>query len=212
MANKEHDYKNLWDNRYREKEYAYGKEPNEFFKEQLGEFKPGSILMPADGEGRNGVYAAQLGWQVTSTDLSAEGREKALQLARERGVTIEYFVGDLEQVDLKENSFDAIGLIYAHFLAEKKSAIHKKLGMYLKPGGIIIFEAFSKRHIELARVNPRVGGPKDIDMLFSREEIMNDFVNYDILILEECEITVNEGIYHAGTGSVIRFAGRKPLR
>ncbi|HVS92946.1 MAG TPA: class I SAM-dependent methyltransferase [Mucilaginibacter sp.] len=206
---KEQDYKKLWDSRYGEKEYAYGKAPNKFFKEQIEKLKPGSILMPADGEGRNGVYAAQLGWDVTSTDLSAEGKEKALQLAAERGVTLTYFVGDLEQANFREASFDAIGLVYAHFLAEKKSAIHKKLCTYLKPGGLVIFEAFSKSHLELARKNPRVGGPKDIAMLFSKEEIMHDFENFDTLLLEEMEITVDEGIYHAGTGSVIRFVGRK---
>jgi SAM-dependent methyltransferase len=212
MTTKDEEYKRLWDTRYGEKEYAYGKAPNEFFKEQLEKLEPGSILMPADGEGRNGVFAAQLGWEVTSTDLSAEGKEKALQLAAERGVHIDYLVGDLDQLDLKAASFGAIGLIYAHFLAEKKSAIHKKISTYLKPGGIVIFEAFSKRHLELARNNPKVGGPKDLGMLFSEEEIRHDFENYDIQLLEEKEITVDEGIYHLGTGSVIRFVGRKPLQ
>src|SRR4051794_3192290 len=108
-------YKNMWDDRYKDQVYAYGKEPNLFFKEWLQKFEPGSILMPADGEGRNGVFAAQVGWKVTSVDLSAEGKSKALELAKEHQVTINYIVGDLEQLQFEKESFDAIGLVYAHF-------------------------------------------------------------------------------------------------
>jgi len=203
------NYKNMWNERYMDNEFVYGKEPNLFFKEWLQKFETKSILMPADGEGRNGVFAAQLGWDVTSCDLSEEGKLKALDLAKENNVTINYIVGDLEQLDFKKESFDAIGLIYAHFAADKKSRLHKKLNDYLKPGGLIIFEAFSKLHLLYNQIEPKVGGPKDFDMLFSTLEIATDFENYEILLLEEKEITLEEGKYHIGKGSVIRFVGRK---
>ena len=198
-----------WDERYKAQEFAYGKEPNVFFSEWLRKFEPGSILMPADGEGRNGVFAAGLGWKVTSFDLSVEGQSKALQLARENRVTLEYIVGDLEQLSFQREKFDAIGLVYAHFAGEKKSAFHKKLSDYLRPGGIIILEAFSKRHVHFNKLDPKVGGPTEVDMLHSKEEIMADFENYEVLMLEETEILLNEGKYHIGTGAVIRFVGRK---
>lgn len=209
MENKD-EYKNMWDSRYKNADYAYGTEPNDFFREQLQKLPPGAILMPADGEGRNGVYAATKGWEVTSLDFSMEARTKALQLARERGVSIHYVVGDLEQLDFPKAAFDAIGLIYAHFSKEKKSALHRKLNNYLKPGGTVIFEAFSKAHVRLQANDPRVGGPKDIDMLFSLEELKADFPQYEPLLLEETEIDLSEGPYHKGHGSVIRFIGRKP--
>ncbi len=198
-----------WDERYKDPEFAYGKDPNLFFKEWLPKFEPGSILMPADGEGRNGVFAAQLGWKVTSFDLSIEGQTKAMQLAQEHGVTLEYLVEDLEQIQFERETFDAIGLVYAHFPALKKSLFHQKLNDYLRPGGIIIFEAFSKSHVHFNRLNPEVGGPKDIDMLFSQAEILADFENYEVLLLEEAEVLLREGKYHIGKGSVIRFVGRK---
>jgi SAM-dependent methyltransferase len=198
-----------WDERYKEEEFAYGKKPNLFFKEWLSTFEPGSILMPADGEGRNGVFAAQLGWKVTSFDLSTEGQSKALQLAKEKRVTLEYIVADFEQLDFEKESFDAIGLVYAHFPAEKKSIFHKKLNDYLKPGGILILEAFSKRHLHFNELNPKVGGPKDIDMLYATAEIIADFDNYEVLLLAEETILLNEGKYHIGEGAVIRFVGRK---
>lgn len=199
----------FWDNRYKEEAYAYGKGPNLFFKEWIEKLAPGAILMPADGEGRNGVYAAQLGWKVTSFDLSEEGMFKALELAKEHNVTIDYCVGDFEQLQFENNSFDAIGLIYAHFPADKKSVFHKKLDKYLKSDGIIIFEAFGKNHLHFNEANPKVGGPKDIDSLFSTVEITTDFKDYGIVLLEEKEILLDEGEYHIGKGSVIRFVGRK---
>ena len=198
-----------WDERYKDPDFAYGKEPNLFFKEWISQFSPGMILMPADGEGRNGVFAAEIGWNVTSFDLSVEGRSKALQLARERGVSVNYIVGSLEDLTFKREAFDAIGLVYAHFSGENKSVLHKKLDEYLKPGGVIILEAFSKNHLYLRKLNPKVGGPTDIKMLYSKEEIMNDFGNYEILKLEEEEIDLKEGKYHIGKGAVIRFVGRK---
>jgi len=198
-----------WDERYKDHEFAYGKDPNLFFKEWLPEFETGSILMPADGEGRNGVFAARLGWKVTSFDLSVEGQSKALKLAKENRVALDYIVGDLEHLKFERESFDAIGLIYAHFSAEKKSIFHSKLNDYLRPGGIIILEAFSKRHIHFLELDPKVGGPKDINMLYSKAEIIADFKNYEVVLLEEEEILLAEGKYHIGTGSVIRFVGRK---
>lgn len=165
--------------------------------------------MPADGEGRNGVYAATLGWSVTSFDLSAEGKTKALSLAEEYNVGITYLVGDFELISFDEEKFDAVGLIYAHIDAAKKQLFHQQINDLLKPAGIILLEAFSKSHINYNEINPKVGGPRDVEMLYSTEEILSDFVNYDILLLEEIEITLNEGIYHTGIGSVIRFVGRK---
>jgi len=200
-----------WDERYKAPEYAYGKAPNLFFKEQLSLLVPGSLLMPAEGEGRNGVFAAQLGWQVSCCDISTEGKSKALQLASEQQVILDYFVGDIEALPFERNHFDAMGLIYAHFPGDKKAAYHKVLDTYIKPGGLVIFEAFSKNHLHYLQVNPQVGGPKDIDTLFSKEELLADFSNYDIQLLEEKEILLQEGQYHNGKGSVLRMVGKKIL-
>jgi 2-polyprenyl-3-methyl-5-hydroxy-6-metoxy-1,4-benzoquinol methylase len=203
------EYKQMWDDRYKNQVYAYGKGPNLFFKEWLTKFEPGSILMPADGEGRNGVFAAQMGWEVPSFDLSIEGKLKAEQLAEEIQVAINYIVGDLERLQFEKASFDAIGLVYAHFASEKKSIFHKKLNNWLKPGGIIILEAFSKNHLPLNIADSKVGGPKDINMLYDKEEILADFDNFEMVMLEEKEVDLNEGKYHIGKGAVIRFIGRK---
>lgn len=198
-----------WDERYSSEEFAYGTKPNNYLREQLTLLKPGKILFPAEGEGRNAVFSSTQGWQVSAFDISANGRNKALQLAEQQGTTIDYQVGELSTLNYQEQQFDAIALIYAHFPGDIKSSIHQMLNQYLRKGGFIIFEAFSKSHLEYIAKNEKVGGPKDIESLFSIEEIKADFPDYNIIELEETEIELNEGLFHNGTGSVIRFVGQK---
>lgn len=198
-----------WNERYSNEAFAYGEEPNLFLKEQLSQLPAGKILFPAEGEGRNAVYAAQQGWTVAAFDISQEGKTKAMRLAEKNKVTIQYIVGDLQALDFEEEQFDAIALVFAHFPPNLKSLYHTTLSKYLKKGGTIILEAFSKKHIDYVTANEKVGGPKDIDTLFSVEEIKADFPGYEILELTEKEVELHEGLFHNGTGAVIRFVGRK---
>ena len=200
---------NRWNERFSNEKFAYGEDPNNYLKEQIQMLPPGNILFPAEGEGRNAVFAAVLGWNVSAFDISVEGKKKALQLAEAKQVIIDYQLGELKTLNYKPEQFDALALIYAHFPADIKSLYHKTLDKYLRTGGLIIFEAFSKKHVDYIKKNEAVGGPKDIDMLFSVEEIKSDFSNYEIIELSEKEIELKEGPFHNGTGSVIRFLGRK---
>jgi cyclopropane fatty-acyl-phospholipid synthase-like methyltransferase len=201
--------KEMWDSRYSSEDYAYGIAPNEFFKAALDKYDlSGSILMPAEGEGRNAVYAAKKGLAVTAFDISIEGKNKALKLAEKEGVTIRYEVGDFFKMEL-EDHYDAAGLIFAHFPLPLLSSYHKKIADLIKIGGLIILEGFSKKHIALQQVNPQVGGPKQVEMLFSKDSIREDFADFEVLLLEEVEVELNEGEYHQGLSSVIRFIGKK---
>jgi methyltransferase family protein len=200
---------NFWNNRYRDSEWAYGEEPNVYFKKQLSKYKAGKILLPAEGEGRNAIFAAKLGWEVSAFDLSKEGKLKAENLAKKNNVQINYQVGGLSEIEYNENYFDCIALIYAHFPADVKSAYHHILDQYLRKNGIVILEAFSKSHLKFNSINEKAGGPKDINMLFSKDEIIKDFSSYKTIELVEKEVTLQEGLYHNGRSSVIRFLGKK---
>lgn len=165
--------------------------------------------MAAEGEGRNAVFAARSGWEVYAFDQSPHGKEKALRLAKEQGVPLHYTISDCLETEYPTDYFDAIGLIYAHFPATVKSACHRLLTRYLKPGGTVIFEAFSKQHPAYQQTWPGIGGPTDADMLFSLEEITTDFTGFDFITLNEQEVELREGLYHIGRGSVIRFTAKK---
>src|ERR1022692_1115650 len=103
-----------WDKRYAVDEYIYGEAPNEFYAWQLSKLKPGKIILTCEGEGRNAVYAASLGWHVDAFDASKTGKAKALALANKKNVEINYIIADADTVSYPENSVDAVALIYAH--------------------------------------------------------------------------------------------------
>jgi 2-polyprenyl-3-methyl-5-hydroxy-6-metoxy-1,4-benzoquinol methylase len=198
-----------WNERYSKEEFAYGEQPNHYLKEQLGKLQAGAILFPAEGEGRNAVFAAKLGWTVSAFDISIEGKKKALRLAEMNNVTINYQVGELQTLTYNPEQFDVIALIFAHFPTAIRSAVHAMLDTHLRKGGVIIFEAFSKKQLVYNSKNKKAGGPKEFDLLFSMDEIRSDFKHYEIQELAEKEIELHEGQFHNGTSSVIQFVGRK---
>lgn len=202
--------KEMWDERYRALTYAYGTEANVYFASSLEKYQvKGSILLAAEGEGRNAVFAAKFGLETHAFDISEEGKNKALQLAAKNEVSIDYQVGDFLSMDYELNSFDAAALIYAHFPRPLLSVYHQRIATLLKPGGLIILEGFSKNNLELRNANPKIGGPDKIEMLFSTESIQADFPNFEIFALKEEMVELQEGLYHNGLGKVIRFVGRK---
>lgn len=199
----------IWNERYSGSDYVYGENPNAYLKEQLATLSVGDILFVGEGEGRNAVYAASIGWNVSAYDISSEGKKKALQLASKHNVNIDYHVGDLQDLNYEREQFDVIAFIYTHFPGETRSMIHKVLSLYLRPGGTVIMEAFSKKQIKNQIKSDGGGGPKNIDMLYSLEDIRSDFENFKIKELIETEIYLTEGDFHNGIGSVIRFVGQK---
>lgn len=199
----------FWDERYSKDEYVYGETPNKYFADKLKAITPGKILMPADGEGRNSVYAAELGWDVYAFDLSFEGKRKAEQLAGRNGVTIHYEVADADSVQYSPGEFDAMALIFAHFDGKNKIRLYKKLSTLVKKGGIVIFEAYSKNHLKYNSINPSAGGPRDITMLFSEQELKDCFADFEIIEINEEELELWEGTHHGGMSAVMRFVGRK---
>lgn len=201
--------KKMWDARYGEEDYAYGEAPNAYLKEQLKKLSVGKILFPAEGEGRNAVYAATLGWNVKAFDISKEGYKKAQLLASKHQVKLDYQTGALDQLEYDMESFDALILVYAHFPPHLRNEYHQRLSQYVKTGGIIILEGFSKNNLILSQQQEASNGPKDIKMLFSQEEIAEDFKGFKVLELKEEIITLDEGPYHQGSASVIRFVGKK---
>jgi SAM-dependent methyltransferase len=199
----------FWNDRYKNDQFAYGEEPNHFFQLTIERLKlNGNLLLPAEGEGRNAVYAAKRNINVTAYDISVEGKLKANKLAKRNNVQIDYKIGDLNQHNFEEESFDAIGLIYAHF-SKNKQEIHKQLIKLLKPNGYFILEGFSVDNISYREKNPKIGGPSNVDMLYSIEEMKSTFENFEIIQLEQVETELSEGEYHNGIASVVRYIGKK---
>ena len=194
----------FWNERYGKREYIYGKKPNSFFAEQISLLKPAKLLLPAEGEGRNAVYAAGLGWEVLAFDFSEAGKRKAETLAGEKEVSINYQISQVDAFQAEAGSFDAVALTYAHFLPQLRQDFHQKLVNWLKPGGKVILEAFHSRQIKL-----KSGGPKNPEMLYDQKMLKKDFSALKELLLEEKTIQLSEGKYHEGVANVVRFVGEK---
>ncbi|HKL32551.1 MAG TPA: class I SAM-dependent methyltransferase [Tangfeifania sp.] len=194
----------FWNERFAVEEYVYGTEPNQFFKNQLEKLQPGKILFPAEGEGRNAVYAATQKWDVTAFDSSTVAKKKAETLARQKGVVIDYRIADYENVSFPEENFDCLVLIYAHMHPLKRKEYHQKLASFIKPGGTLILEGFSKQQIE-----NKTGGPRNVEMLFSEEELRDDFGFFSEITISQTDVTLDEGPFHQGKASVIRVTGEK---
>jgi len=153
----------------------------------------------------NAVYAAQKGWQVDAFDFSEKGKEKCLSLAEEAGVHIDNFwVQTAEDFEPYEGYYDAIGLFFCHVAPESRYDFHQKMLKALKPGGMVIFEAFSKEQL-----NYDSGGPPVEERLFDQKIIKDTFKGLDIQILNKSVVQLEEGPYHQGEGSVIRMVGQK---
>lgn len=196
---------NFWDERYSSEEYIYGKEPNLFFKEQLHKIiPPWKLLLPGEGEGRNAVYAAKLGWKVDAFDQSSVAKVKALKLAEENNVKINYSNVDLAMFTPQKNLYDCAAIIFVHLAPDFRSEFHKKIIDSIKLNGKIILELFSKNQF-----GKNSGGPQDLIMLSSVEEIGNDFKQLKPVLLKEENIFLGEGEKHSGQASVIRFVGEK---
>lgn len=195
---------NYWDERFSGEEYVYGEEPNVFFAEQISKLKPGKVMLPCEGEGRNAVYAASLGWEVFAFDSSEAGRRKALALADRKRVSINYQLEDVGMAGFPDNEADVVAFIYAHFPPETRTIIHQKVISWLKPGGTILLEAFNP-----AQLKNNSGGPKDPAMLYTTEMLAADFSELNIKLLQTEQTVLKEGRFHEGKADIIRYAGIK---
>jgi SAM-dependent methyltransferase len=195
--------KQNWDERFSSEEYVYGTDPNAFLKDQLAKLNPGRLLMLGEGEGRNAVHAAKIGWQVDAVDFSDQARLKALKLAANQNVNISYTVSNLNDYKPEINLYDAIGIIYIHLDKLEVEKIFSAAIKALKKDGVIICEVFSKN--QLGKTS---GGPKVSDLLYGSDEIAHMFKGLNTIYLEECSVILNEGVLHQGEASVIRYVGK----
>ena len=196
----------FWNSRYAESGYAYGTEPNAFLVSQRKYIKPGGqALAVADGEGRNGGWLAQQGLDVLSVDASEVGLRKARDLAEDRGVTIRTEKADLVVWQWPVQKFDIVASIYAHFPPEVRPRLHRCMFEALKPGGILLLEAFTPEQLHY-----KSGGPPVVSMLYTADMLRFDFAGAEILLLEETVAELVEGKYHCGPGAVVRLVVRRP--
>ncbi len=202
----------FWDQRYDGEGYAFGMQPNSFLASQEQYLRAGlEVLVPGDGEGRNGVWLAKKGLSVRTVDVSPLGVAKARRLAEAEGVNLRSEVADLLTWEWPQSRYDIVAAIYLHFLDVDRPRIHRSMIDALKPGGILILEAFRLEQLEAQKVY-HSGGPKTADMLYSKAKLTSDFSGLPMLLLEEATVELSEGHRHSGLAAVVRAIVQKPLQ
>ncbi|MDZ7813711.1 MAG: class I SAM-dependent methyltransferase [Ideonella sp.] len=199
----------FWNERFAAPGYKYGTAPNAFLVEQAATWPAQqTVLAVGDGEGRNGVWLAEQGHQVLAVDYAQAGLDKALALAQQHGVPNNRYCtlcADLATWQPAPESAEAVVLIYCHLASALRRPAHRHLARSLKPGGMLVLEAFHP----LQKGRPS-GGPQDVDMLYTLVDLRADFAG----VLEEVlgwegEVLLDEGPGHQGHGWVTRWTGRR---
>ena len=170
-----------WDERFKGKEFAFGKGANPFLKRHISLLPKGKALDIATGEGRNAIFLAQNGFDVEAVDISKMGLRKARKLAKEMGVKIHTFYADLDTYQIKKGQYDLI----ANFYFLKRSLI-QKIKKGLRKGGRVIFETYILEHRNLG-----TGGPKQAKYFLKSNELLRLFDGFRIL-------RYREGIFRQG--------------
>ena len=198
-------WKTKWDQRYSSRDFVFGREPNQFLRNQAHQLPKGKILCAGDGEGRNGVWLARQGYEVISVDYSDVGLAKACKLAAEYDVNIRFIHAEILGFDLMDLKLDGIVNIYLHMTGREIRRMHEKYRNALNPGGVLLAEVYSKDQLQYSS-----GGPKSIEALYEIEYFKRDFSGWNRLYLAQEIINLNEGNGHNGAASVVRVVLQKP--
>ncbi len=201
---------NFWDQQYSSPDFKYGKQANQFLRDQAVRLQPKSrVLLPGDGEGRNSVWLAEQGHEVTALDNSRVGLDKALTLARERGVGIEVVQADLGVWKPQDANYDALVLTYVHLPPDIRTNAHRRLIRALRPGGWFILEAFHPMQLGMSS-----GGPKVVDMLYTADMVRADLrhntqIGMKEIFAWEGQALLLEGSGHLGPAQLTRYVAQR---
>ena len=201
------DATQFWNERFDKKEFIFGKEPNEYLVDQASQYlKPkSSVLCIADGEGRNGVWLAKQGMQVTGFDVSDIALAKANQFAVDNNVNIQYSLCDTDGFDWQVNAYDAVVGIFIQFAdPEMRARIFRQVHQTLKPGGLFILQGYTPKQLEY-----KTGGPSLIEYLYTEEMIRELSQGFEILELECYEKELSEGARHTGMSALLGMVAKK---
>lgn len=195
----------MWDQRYGEPGFAYGDAPNDYLVEVSDRLPAGRALCLAEGEGRNAVFLAERGFEVTALDQSAVGLDKAQQLARARGVRVATVIADLAHYEIAPDHWDVIVSIWAHTPVSIRRRTHQQVVAGLRPRGMFVLEAYRPE-----QVGRGTGGPPVPELTMPLSDLETELAGLDLLQAAEIERDVREGRYHQGPSAVVQILGRKP--
>lgn len=194
-----------WDKTYSEPGYAFGTDPNDFLVQVAARIPPGPVLCLGEGEGRNAVYLAARGHEVTAVDYSQVGLKKARALARERGVVIETVLADLADFDMGRGIWAGVVSIFIQIPPELRRDMHRRAVQALRPGGVFVAEAYA---VEQAALES--GGPRDTRLLYDLAQVQTELEGLDWEVAQVVRRELNQGRRNRGLSALVQLLGRRP--
>lgn len=196
----------FWNERFAQRSYRYGTAPNDFLRKHASQLpQGGQVLSIGEGEGRNAVFLAGLGFQVTALDASDVGLDKTRQLAKAQGVEVMVLQADLNDYEFESVRWDGIINFFCHLPAALRQRVNAGIVRALRVGGALIQEGFTPGQLRFG-----TGGPRNIDMLWRAEDLRAELSGLDFEILHEIERPLQEGAGHDGMAAVVQLLARKP--
>ena len=192
----------FWDERFGGRDYFYGTAPNDFLASVVDRLPAGRALCLAEGEGRNAVFLAERGYDVTAVDASRVGLAKAERLAAERGTTIHPVVADLAEYRIEAGAWDVIVLIFAHLEPSLRARVHAAAVRGLRPGGALVLEAYTPEQLHFG-----TGGPRQPELLMRLDELRGELAGLRLEVAREVQRDVHEGTGHRGRSAVVQVLG-----
>lgn len=194
----------MWDQRYSEPGFAYGEAPNDFLAAQAARLS-GPVLCLAEGEGRNAVFLARRGLSVRAVDQSAVGLQKAAALAAAHGTAIETQTCDLADLEIAPESWGGVVSIWCHVPPPLRQALHRRVVAGLRPGGVLILEAYTPDQVALG-----TGGPPVPALCMTLSALRQELAGLDLVVAQELRRDIQEGKYHRGLSAVVQIVATKP--
>ncbi len=158
--------KSEWDERYRSSQLVWSAAPNQFVADLLSDVEPGRALDLACGEGRNALWLASRGWQVTGVDFSPVALEKAESLASARGLHVDWLAEDVTGYEPAAGAFDLVLIVYLHLVAERMERVLHAAAAAVAPGGRLLLVGHDR-----ANIAEGVGGPQDPAVLHTVQAV-----------------------------------------
>lgn len=200
------DAAQTWNRRYDSADFLFGKQPNEWLREQAHALPPaGRVLCVADGEGRNSVWLARQGFQVDAFDVADRAVDKARAFAQSEGVSVNFAVADCDGFVWPQAAYDGVAAIFVQFAdPPMRARLFERIVSSLKPGGVLILQGYTPKQLEY-----RTGGPPILSHLYTRDLLVSAFADLSIIELREYEAEVREGQGHRGLSALVGLVARR---
>jgi 2-polyprenyl-3-methyl-5-hydroxy-6-metoxy-1,4-benzoquinol methylase len=164
-----------WDERHAAHKPIESSEPDPTLLDEIGALSPGRAVDLGAGDGRNAIWLARRGWDVTAVDFSQVAIDRGRALAAAAGVDVEWELADLLEWAPRDRSYDLVMLFFIHLPPEERRDVYARAAAGVAPGGTLLVVGHDRTNIA-----DGIGGPQDPDLLITPSEVAADLLGFRV--------------------------------